>query len=138
MEKIAFEGFVKPYNRNGTKFGYPTANITIENRSISGIFVGYTELISSENEEINKVFHDKKLSSIIFVGVAETLNQQDRRLESHILDFPPIDLYGFKIKVTIVEKIRDNQKFESIEELIKKMKEDEQISRKWFNKNTNV
>lgn len=135
---MKFFGEVKKHNRNGTKFGFPTANLFIKNFNDSGIFVGYTRLLKTKNEKIKIAFNDTALPSIIFVGAAETLGQEDFRLESYILDFPKIDLYEAEIEVTIVDKIRENEKFDSIDKLISQMKQDELTAKKWFNEDTDV
>lgn len=123
-----FKGIVKPNKRLGTKFGYPTANIEIENKKLDGLFVGYTIIKSSEQ---------KNLPSIIFIGVAETVNETHHRLESHILDFKYKDLYGQQIEVEIIKKLRDNKKFENVDELIAQMKQDEINARKFFKEYNN-
>lgn len=124
-----------PNKRNGTKFGYPTANIDLEDKSINGLFVGYTKLLTTKDAKVVNAFGGNKLPSIIFIGAAETVNENEHRLESHILDFPLIDLYGSELEVTILDKLRDNAKFESVEKLIEQMKRDEQNARQWFSKN---
>lgn len=127
-------GKVVRNKRNGTKFGYPTANIGFEDKTVNGLFVGYTKLNKTEDKRVEEVFGGKNLPSIIFIGAAETVNEIEHRLESYILDFPLIDLYDSVLEVEIIEKLRDNQKFESVEELIKQMKKDEQNAREWFAK----
>lgn len=125
-------GTVVRNKRNGTKFGYPTANISFEDKSVNGLFIGYTKLLSTDDERVKKAFAGKKLPSIIFIGAPETLDEKEHRLESHILDFPLIDLYDSEIEVEIGERLRDNKKFEGVEALIEQMKKDEQTARKWF------
>lgn len=132
MMAVKVKGIVVPNKRNGTKFGYPTANIAFGDRSFDGLFVGYTRLLSTEDARVSDAFSNRDLPSIIFVGEAETLGEHEHRLESHILDFPLIDLYDSEIEVTVAEKLRDNQKFESVEKLIEQMKQDEINARKWF------
>lgn len=129
------KGIVVPNKRNGTKFGYPTANIRFEDTSVNGLFVGYTRLITTEDKDVQAAFSGRKLPSIIFIGAPETMNETRHRLESHILDFPLIDLYDSEVEVEILEKLRDNEKFASVDELIKQMKKDEQDARKWFQAN---
>jgi riboflavin kinase/FMN adenylyltransferase len=129
---MKIKGTVVPNKRNGTKFGYPTANIAFSDESMNGLFVGYTNLISTEDEKVEEAFSKKKLPSIVFIGAPETVEETQYRLESHILDFPLIDMYGSEIEVEIVDRLRDNEKFASVEELIAQMKKDEQDARKWF------
>lgn len=125
-------GKVVPNKRNGTKFGYPTANMAFEDKAVEGLFVGYTKLNKTKDKVVEKAFGDKSLPSIIFIGTAETVNENEHRLESHILDFPLIDLYGSELEVIILHKLRDNHKFENVEKLIEQMKKDEQDAREWF------
>ncbi|HEX5456064.1 MAG TPA: riboflavin kinase [Candidatus Saccharimonadales bacterium] len=125
-------GKVFRHKRNGTKFGYPTANIEFTDKSVSGLFIGYTGLISTDDNQVESAFSGKKLPSIIFIGAPETLHETEHRLESHILDFPLIDLYDSKIEVEILDRLRDNMKFGSIDELIDQMKKDETATREWF------
>lgn len=134
MQKVIATGKVVPNTRNGTKFGYPTANIQIKDKDLDGIFVGYTSLKNSDDEKVTKTFNSRELPSIIFIGIAETVGESHRRLEAHILDFPLIDLYGSEIEVEILDKLRDNKKFDTVDELITQMKQDEDKARAWFNK----
>lgn len=127
------KGMVVPNKRNGTKFGYPTANIDFEDKSADGLFVGYTKLVTTKDAKVVNAFARRNLPSIIFIGTAETLAETEHRLESHILDFPLIDLYGSEIEVEMLAKLRDNQKFDSVEKLIVQMRQDEQAAREWFN-----
>jgi len=129
---MKIKGIVVRNKRNGTKFGYPTANIAFDDKSADGLFVGYTKLLATKDEKVVDAFAGKDLPSLIFIGAAETVNETDHRLESYILDFPLIDLYDSEIEATVLDKLRDNEKFESIEKLIEQMKQDEQDARDWF------
>lgn len=126
------KGIVVPNKRNGTKFGYPTANIAFEDKSVNGLFVGYTKLLSTDDEKVREAFGGRNLPSIIFIGAPETVNESEHRLESHILDFPLIDLYDSEVEVEILDNLRENEKFENVEKLILQMKIDEQNARAWF------
>ena len=125
-------GIVVRNKRNGTKFGYPTANIAFEDKSADGLFVGYTRLLKTSDEKVEDAFAGQNLPSIIFIGAPETVDETQHRLESHILDFPLIDLYDSEIEVTVLDKLRDNKKFASVEALIRQMKQDEQDARTKF------
>ena len=113
-------GIVQKHKGNGRKFGYPTANIPVTPEHEEGVFTGWTYL------------EGKKLPSIVFIGAAETLGETNKRLESYILDFPDRDLYGEKIEVEILKKLRENKKFPSVANLITQMKRDEKDARLIF------
>lgn len=120
MEKIEIHGTVKPYRGNGRKLGYPTANIEVADGIPSGVFIGTV------------VLDGQTLPGMLFVGEPVTLDDHIRRAEAHIIDFEDKDLYGEEIIMTFIEKVRDNKKFDSLEELIVAMKNDENIVRDFF------
>ena len=127
-EHTTISGIVTRYKGNGRKFGYPTANIECPTDLDEGVFVGFTTL------KFNKLkLHT--IPSIIFIGFPETLNETNKRLETHLFDIPDIDYYGAEVSVEIHEKLRNSEKFDSIDELIRQMKHDENNARQWFKQN---
>ena len=50
------------------------------------------------------------------IGTRPTLNGEHQTLEVHLFDCDK-DLYGQKLKISFLEKIRDEQKFESLDAL---------------------
>ena len=122
MEKFRLQGTVKPFAGDGRKLGYPTANIEVNNDIAEGLFVGYVKLLN------------KKLPALIFIGAPITFGDSMKRAEAHILDFEDKDLYGESLEFIVTSKMRDNKKFNSKEELIKQMKQDEQDARNYFKK----
>jgi len=122
VSKFILQGTVKPFAGNGRKLGYPTANIEISADVAEGLFVGYVKLLS------------KELPAIIFIGAPITLGDNIKRAEAHILDFEDKDLYGESVEFIVISKIRNNKKFDSKEELIKQMQQDEQYARNYFKK----
>lgn len=123
MKPFKLAGTVKPFSGQGRKLGYPTANIECAPDTPEGTFVGYTTLMN----------HD--LPSIIFIGAPVTLGETYKRAESYILDLEDKDLYGQEILIEVIHKLRDNQKFKSVDELVKQIKLDETLARTWFLKN---
>jgi riboflavin kinase/FMN adenylyltransferase len=96
------------------KFSIPTANLHIPAGKIlpHGVFAGITE------------WKNKNYPSIISVGNRQTLeNHNQLCLETHILDFKD-EIYGDELKVSFVKKIRDQQKFESLDFLFAQVQED--------------
>lgn len=122
---IKISGVATPNKGNGRKFGYPTANIACPTDLEEGVFVGFTTLKFNLLKYVS-------MPSFVFVGNPETLNEPEKRLETHIFDIPDEDLYGAHISVELVKKLRDNQKFESVGDLITQMKIDEVNARRFF------
>lgn len=114
-----FSGIVEHNLGRGKQLGYPTANIAVPALTEEGIFVGITE------------HNGNRYQSLIFVGPAVTFNEVDKKAEIYILDFNQ-DIYGETLHVEVYKKLRDNEKFTTIEALIEQMKEDEQNARKFF------
>ena len=66
------------------------------------------------------------------VGVRPTVNDSIKaNLEVHLLD-REINLYGKRIEVTFRHKLRDEMKFESLEELKENILRDVNTTRTWF------
>ncbi|MBI2085832.1 riboflavin biosynthesis protein RibF [Candidatus Daviesbacteria bacterium] len=114
-----FWGKVRKHNQRGKKLGFPTANVNLTKDISVGIYISKTKL--------NGVLYP----SLTFIGMAKTFNEKKFLAETFILDFNK-DIYGKWISVSLIKKIRNNQKFNSAEELIKQMKKDEQEAKKYF------
>jgi riboflavin kinase/FMN adenylyltransferase len=112
---MKFSGVVKKNLGRGTELGFPTANMDAPKEIDEGIYVGQA------NEK----------PALIFIGAAETFDETDRKAEVYILDFSG-DLYGQILEIELLKKIRGNQKFDSKEELIAQMMQDEKQAREFF------
>lgn len=121
---MTYSGVVMQNSGRGRQIGFPTANIEIDPDAPEGIFVGFTHI------------NDRDLPSLIFIGSPITFEDKKKRAETYILDFEA-DLYGEEIMIKIVEKLRDNEKFDSEQDLINQMVEDEKNAREYFAQNTN-
>lgn len=104
-------GVVQPHQGRGTQLGYPTANINLDQSVPEGIYAALVYIQSHIYE------------GAAFIGVAQTFDESTICLEVHILDFNQ-DIYGHIITVELIKKIRDNQKFSTIEELKTAIKQD--------------
>ena len=101
----------------GKALGFPTANLDAVSDIEEGIYAGYSVLHPSTSS-------GQKFASLVFVGAAETFGESEKKVEVYILDFSG-DLYGRELEVEIVKKLRDNQKFDSVEALTSQMRRDE-------------
>ena len=58
-----------------------------------------------------------------------TFDGEEERFEVHIFDFSD-DIYGETVNVYWLDRIRDMVKFDSIDQLVNQLKQDEQMARK--------
>lgn len=110
---LVIEGIVIGGNRLGRKLGFPTANIAID------------DALDIENGVYcSKVFVEgEEYSAMTNVGVRPSVDGSKRLLETHLFGFQGL-LYGLKLRVELYEKIRDEKRFSSVEELRKQIEQD--------------
>ena len=102
-------GVVVAGNRLGRTIGFPTANMQMYEplKLVPGNGVYFVKV-----ETLGRQFY-----GMCNVGCRPTVSSSNHRtIETHIFDFDE-DIYGLDIKVTFVEKIRDEIKFDSLEAL---------------------
>ncbi len=117
------EGTVVHGDHRGRQLGYPTANLEVaSNMAIpqDGIYAGY--LIRTKTNEV--------LPAAISIGNNPTFAGTEKRIEGYALDRTDLDLYGEQVSFDFVKKLRDSQKFESIEALIEQMAQDVEETRR--------
>ena len=92
----------------GKTLGFPTANIVLRRRApMTGIFV-----VEAELEETRR-----RLRGAASIGTRPTVREHAQPLlEVHLLDFDGV-LYGKHLRVTFLEKLRAEQKFDGLEAL---------------------
>lgn len=109
----------------GARLGYPTANVQL-NRvrpPLSGIFVVEVEGLES-----------RPLPGVASIGVRPTVKQSGApTLEVHLFDFDR-RIYGRRICVRFLQKLRDEERYPSIEELVKQIARDAAAARTFFSR----
>jgi len=111
---------IKGHSR-GTTLGFPTANVNTEN-DITPFGVFLTSVI----------LNNREFPSLTNIGKCPTFQQKNINIESHILDFKS-NIYGKKIKIIFLKRLRDEIKFKSPNELFQQIHKDLLIARKYFN-----
>ena len=110
---------------NGKKLGFPTANIKLDYPYVTpkeGVYMGYG------------VYNDIRYPSIISIGTHPTLYQlKTPEIEIHFIDFDE-NIYGQLIFIEFLEFMRDNIKFNSINELTEQIKKDRIKVKRMLNK----
>lgn len=100
--------------RIGHKMGYPTINIAIPEQKLLpkyGVYFGYADIAG---ERYRAMFN---------LGVKPTVGSDEPTLEAYLIDFEG-DIYGEAARVSFVARIRDEKKFDSIEELSRQIEKD--------------
>lgn len=105
----------------GRKLGYPTANIDLG--------APYKLIPKDGIYAVRAIFNEKEYNGVMSIGLRPTFAGRDRRIEVHIFDFDD-EIYGEKLKVQVIARIRNELKFTSEDELIAQMRKDEKQSRK--------
>lgn len=107
----------------GRTIGFPTANIELEeNYKLIPKFGVYIVQSTIEN---------KTVFGIMNIGLKPTFDEKTVTIEVHFLDFDA-DLYDKKITVSIIEFIREEQKFENIEALKIQIQKDKLFTLKFI------
>lgn len=103
---------VKGFRRGGD-IGFPTANLQPDKELIppEGVYAVWVELDGEKHRGVTNI------------GFNPTFANENLSVEIHLLDFRG-DLYGKKMKVLFVRKLRDERKFQSIEGLVAQIKAD--------------
>ena len=100
-------------DRGGKLLGFPTANINLQDELCpkKGVYAVTVER------------RGKLYNGVANIGYSPTFEDQCFTVEVHILDFHE-DIYGEKIRVNFVSRLRDEVKFNSVEELSEQIKKD--------------
>lgn len=122
----SFKGKIVRGDGRGKKLGFPTANISID---YDDKLVPAKGIYAAEC-----IVENKKHYGLLSLGSRPTFHKDGEVIpEFYIFDFDK-DIYGQVMQVNLVERIRDEEKFNSVEELIVRMKIDEEIGRKILSK----
>jgi len=111
-------------NQIGKKIGFPTANIDLENDF---------KLIPSMGVYVIRVeWNNRVYDGMLNIGIRPTLNINRLSIEAHLFDFDE-DIYGQYIKVFFVDKIRDEERFANLKELVIQLNKDKITSKTILN-----
>jgi riboflavin kinase/FMN adenylyltransferase len=117
---FSMEGHVCRGAGLGKKLGYPTANLAIRARPspLGGVLAAFS-----------RASNGPWLPSVTNLGQRPAVGGKEPLLEVHFFDFDE-DLYGQRLEVQFVAKLRDELNFDTLDELVDQMKRDESEARK--------
>lgn len=119
---FSLTGRVAHGQKLGRTLGFPTANIALKRKvvPVRGVFA---VRMFWQNSDIYE--------GVANIGFRPTVNGQQCQLEVHLFDFKG-DIYGRRVEVELVAKIRDERPFESLDALKKQILNDANEARALF------
>lgn len=112
---IDIEAEVVHGRKLGRALGFPTANMSLEG------YVNVERGVYSSRVEID----GKPYRAMSNVGIRPSVGGKELLLETHVIGFSG-DLYGRRLRITLVEKLRDEKRFSSISDLKEQLQRDYQ------------
>jgi len=98
---FSLEGCIITGSGRGMELGFPTANLDIETERVlpsDGIYATWAYI------------DNKRYPSVTNIGRRPTFGENERIIEVYIIGFEG-NLYRHQLKIDIIEKLRDEQKF---------------------------
>jgi riboflavin kinase/FMN adenylyltransferase len=115
------EGVVVKGEGRGKKIGFPTANIQCSQDLIvpqNGVYVTKTHYNGMIYNSVTNIGHNPTFKDTKMVHI-----------ETNIFDFN-LDIYGENIEIEFLSKIRDEKKFQTVNELIEQIRNDVDLAKK--------
>jgi riboflavin kinase/FMN adenylyltransferase len=101
---FALTGLVMRGMMRGAKLGFPTANLEVANETLpgTGVYLAYALGMFGE------------YGALVNVGYTPTFGSEKLKIEAHLLDFAFRPLYGSQMSLLLLEKLRDEQRFDGV------------------------
>ena len=112
---FSLTGIIVKGNHLGHSIGFPTANIKVLDPHklvpANGVYA------------VRVLIHDQEYKGMLNIGVRPTVDGTEKTIEVHIIGFDK-DVYGEELTVLFDSRIRDEQKFDSLNELKTQLQKD--------------
>lgn len=117
--QYSFSGKVVKGKQLGRTIGFPTANIQIDEEykliPKNGVYI------------VKSTISDKTYFGMMNIGTRPTVDGKNLTIEVYFFDFEK-DIYDTSITVSILDRIRDEKKFDSFDDLKKQIEKDKETS----------
>jgi len=114
-----FKGKIVKGKQLGRTIGFPTANFIIEENykliPENGVYI------------VESLIDENRIFGMMNIGFNPTVGENSKTIEVYYFDFND-DLYGQQITVSILHRLRSEQKFDSLEALKNQLKSDQMTS----------
>jgi riboflavin kinase/FMN adenylyltransferase len=128
----ALSGIVEHGDQRGRQLGFPTANIKVDPERLlpwNGVYICRAQLEGGLSSKVAS--EGSTFDAITNVGTRPTFNGHSATVEAYLLDFAA-DIYGQTLKLEFRKRIRAELRFASVEALVARMKQDEEVTRDWL------
>ena len=115
------EGEVIHGDKRGRELGYPTANVELGN-NLHPSYGVYGCMVKIEGE-------DNWRKAAVNIGIRPMFETKTALVESYIFDFDQ-EIYGKTLRIKPIRKIRNEMKFDSLDELVDQIRQDCDLIRK--------
>jgi len=117
------DGTIVEGRRRGREIGFPTANLATDNELVPphGVYATTTT--------IDGVVH----AGLTNVGVRPTFGEAERTVETHLLGYSG-DLYGRRVRLGFVQRVRDERKFPDVDALREQIEADRRVADRLFSR----
>jgi len=110
----------------GKKFGFPTANLKIEE--------DYKLIPKNGVYVVRSLIKDNLVYGMMSIGTNPTVGGTEKTIETNFF-MPEMDLYGKKLQIEMLKRIRDEKNFDSVEDLKTALKQDQAFSERFIKDN---
>ncbi len=120
-EPVVIEGTVVHGRQLGRRLGFPTANLAVPDalEARDGVYL-------SEAEVDGQLY-----GAMSNLGRNPSVGGTERRLESYLLGFEG-ELYGRRLRIRLLRRLREERKFASVEELQRQIEADRREAEAFF------
>jgi riboflavin kinase/FMN adenylyltransferase len=110
------DGVVVHGDHRGRELGYPTANLDAAPDAAMPADAVYSGWLVRAGGQ--------RLPAAISVGANPTFDGAQHRAEAYVLDRTDLDLYGERVGLEFAQRLREMERFDSVEELVRQMTSD--------------
>lgn len=114
-----YESRVITGDQRGRAIGFPTANLAVNNQVLprQGVYAGFS------------VIAEQRYPFVANIGVRPTFAGSSLQVEAHLLEYGGQPLYGKRISLRFIERLRDEMRFDSLTALQKQIEQDIESAR---------
>ncbi|RNM15876.1 bifunctional riboflavin kinase/FAD synthetase [Nocardioides pocheonensis] len=118
-------GVVVEGDKRGRELGFPTANVPVGALAVpaDGVYAGWLRVLA--DADAPDFEPGEPMPTAISIGTNPTFaGVRDRRVEAYVLDRTDLDLYGRRVEVAFVGRIRGMVTFDGVDALVATIRDD--------------